>query len=202
MTAEEALELFEQAARPWLDMCFARNTCMEQSRVLVEVLKRFGIAAEPLATKLHVVCAAREFQFFSSGDPADHEKARRLPKGYRRNPSDRPDDEWGYHTVALVERRILADMTFAQAESEEFDFRLKPQMVTVPFPSPVPPGELPDVYVSGESTNGVPFTVRWMGVADRDWEDKPAWEPSHLWKLIDDIGLAMWNEWLERRKAE
>jgi hypothetical protein len=194
MKAETVLGLFEHAARPSLNF-FARNTCIEQTRILIEVLKRFGIEAEPLATKLHVVCPAKRYQFLLSGDPADLRNAKRFTPRVIERKND-ADETLGYHTVTLVGgRRLLVDLTLAQASSEEFDFAIDPQTFVLPLPFAIPPDELPDLRLECATDAGVPFTVRYIGVPDRDWERAPAWEPSHLWALIDLI------EWRMRRAA-
>lgn len=200
MSAEKTLELFESVARPALNE-FSRNTCIEQSRILIEVLARFGIAAEPLATKYHVVCAQCECQFFSSGDPVDRKNAQALTKGLRYRHSDRPDEVFGYHTVVLVERRLVADPTFAQAHMPEFGFHLKPELVVIPLPGPLEPDTLPDIDIEGLNDDNVPFTARWIGVPDNDWEGTPAWEPSHLWGLIDILEAHMRLEMVKQRNG-
>jgi hypothetical protein len=197
--AEDALELFERVSRPALNQ-FSRASCIEQTRILIEVLARFGVAAEPVSTKFHLVCEKRKFQFFASGDPGDYELARRLCPGIISRAND-VGERTGYHVVALVERRILADLTTAQAQSPEFNFWLRPWLVALPFPEPVPEGELFDVRVNGETDNHVPFTARWIAVPDRSFEATPAWEPSHLWPLIDIFEAHMRLELVKRRRT-
>ena len=180
--AEAALDLFEEVARKYL-AAFDRNTCIEQTRILIEVLRRFDIQAEPLATKLHLLCKDKDFQYFMSGDERDRQNAMKLARGFIQRRND-AGDVLGYHTVALVERRVFVDLTLAQCESPEFGFQLDPQMLVVPFPHPLKEGCLADIGCSGVSSNGVPFDVRWISVPDRGWERTEAWEPSHLWPLI------------------
>lgn len=198
MTAELALELFEYCARPFL-AGFGKNTCIEQVRILSEVLKRLGISTEPMACKLHVSVPSHDFQFFASGDPRDYENAKKLAHRFvsRRN---RQDEILGYHTVALVERRIFVDLTLAQVSNEEFRFILDPCMVSFAVTEPFDPPFF-DISADATTNTGTPFTVHWIGVEDRSFEKTPAWEPSHLWKLIDMIEQGVWNEWLARRKA-
>ena len=184
MTAEHALELFERVARKPLDTLDA-NTCIEQSRILIEVLRRFGIAAEPLSTKFFLVCKQCEFQFFSSGDPVDHENAKRVAKGYEYRNNHRPDADFGYHIVVLVERRLVVDLTTAQASVPDYGFILRPEMVILPLPKRVGEDMLPDIEVEAHNDDGIPFTARWIGVRDESFRSTPAWEPSHLWPLID-----------------
>lgn len=188
--AEEALALFEAVALPVLGRAFALNTCIEQTRILIDVLAGFGIAAEPLATKLHLVCEEKGFQFFISGDDADLRSARRNPTGFRARPN-REGETLGYHTVALVERRLMVDLTLAQASAPEYAFHIEPQMVMVDFHEQLPPDHLPDVKMSGATDDGIEFTVRWIGVPARDWESAPGWEPSHLVNLIGGLQFAM-----------
>lgn len=199
MTTEETLDLFETCAMPYLSM-FERNTCIEQTRILIEVLKRFSVPARPLATKFHLVCKACEFQFFASGDPMDMLRAEALAKGVikRKNSAN---ETLGYHTVAVVDQRFVVDLTMAQAEAEQFNFRLRPCMLVMPAEEPIAEDYLPDIQAEGVNDEDVSFTMRWIGTDNRDFEKTPAWEPSHLWPLIGIIEKDMWQEWLSRRKA-
>lgn len=176
------LELFESCALPYLSY-LKPNTCIEQTRILIDCLAHFGVAAEPLATKLHLVCPSNGFQYFISGDPRDHRKAHSISAGFRSR-LNREGETLGYHTVALVERCILADLTLHQCSVPEFEFHLKQSLVQIPFGAPLAADQLPDIRLEGVSDNDVPFTLRYIGVADHDWAATPAWEPSHLVELI------------------
>lgn len=186
----ELIWLFERKARKYLNT-FDRHTCIEQTRILIETLGRFDIRAEALGTKFICKVPSKEFQFFVSGDPVDHENAKKHARGFAMKPGRPPTDTKAYHVAGLIERRIFVDLTAAQASVPEWGFVLESQMLAIPFPEPLPEGEWPDIKVSGTSDNGVDFTMQWIGVADRDWEPTPAWEPSHLWPLIDIIEAEM-----------
>lgn len=189
MSAEEALTLFESVALPVLGRAFALNTCIEQTRILIDVLAAFGIAAEPLATKLHLVCIEKEFQFFVSGDPDDLVRVRQVKAGYKHRGGG--EETIGYHTVALVERRLLVDLTLAQASCPEFGFHIEPCIVVIDLQGPLPEDRLPDIHMGGINDDGLTFTVRWAGDWSREFESAPGWEPSHLRELIRAIIVAM-----------
>lgn len=182
---ESILDRFEHCARGLLNL-LNRNTCIEQTRILVEVLHRFGVAAEPIGTKLHVVCDACQFQFVSGVDERDLANARGMGLDLHYRPGDA-----GSHTVALVERRWLVDLTVSQAAAEEYGFRLTPELCCIDMRTEIPAGDLPHVKANAVSDNDTPFSIQWIGVPIRDWESTEAWEPSHLWGIIDTIEARM-----------
>ena len=185
---DNILALYRRLARPWLDLIFEPATCTEQSRVLFEVLKRFGIAAEPVGTKMHVICEAREYQFVTGLDEEEKRRGKRIVKAWIDRPAKGQCDSITRHVVLLVERRILVDSTLHQASAPpEFSFVIAPDLVILPFPNEVGEGCGFDVRAQGLAQGGIEFEARWIATQDRDWELDEGWEPSHLWPLIDRL---------------
>jgi hypothetical protein len=184
---EEVLQIYRKIARPWLDKIFEPATCTEQSRVLLEVLKRFGIAAEPVGTKMIVTCQAQEYQFVTGIDEEEKERARRTAKAYIERHAKGETVRVIRHVVLLVERRILVDSTLHQASARSFKFQIEPDIVILPFPQQLGSEHLFDAQAKAETRDGIEFEIRWIATDDRDWEQDDGWEPSHLWPLIDRI---------------
>jgi len=183
-TATEVLDLFERQARPWLNV-FEKNTCIEQTRVLIECLKAFGVRARPVGAKLHVVCPARGMQFVTGIAAEEAARGKKIAKSWiERKP---PDNK--HHVVALVEDHILVDLTVAQASSPESNFLIEPRMLAAPSPEPIviAPDSHWRIKANAALDDGTKFTIEWILTADEDWLDTLAWEPSHLWPLIHRI---------------
>lgn len=190
LTPEQALKLYARVARPVLDKCFKPSTCIEQSRVLIEVLARFNIEAEALGTKLLVACKEKQYQFLSGLDDEELQRAKLKASSYEVR-ADSFSSEWGRHVVVIVDKMILVDSTLAQASSQEHGFHLNADLYTVQFPHVLPEDEVPDLEIECSGDDGTKFSVRWVGTDDSDWEQTEAWEPSHLWPLIDLIEMKM-----------
>lgn len=198
---EEILEIYRMVARPFLDMAFEPERCVEQSRVLIEVLKRFGIAAEPLGTKFILTCNAKEFAYYSGLDEEEKERGKRTAKAWLDRDEGRPAVKGKRHVVVIVERRILVDPTFYQARAVPFNFTLDPDVLVMPFPHPMEDDFIPDLEIDCNGNDGTKFTMRYIGTRDKDWELDDGWEPSHLWPLIDRIEKEIHVE-IQRRVTE
>jgi hypothetical protein len=188
MTTLEVLEHYERIARPWLNQIFKPQTCIEQTRLLIEVLARWGINAWAMGAVLTVTYPAAKYIYISGCTKQQGDQIRGSTADYRERPSS---DGTVYdlpHVVAIVENSILVDMTIAQASFADKDLVIDPVALVVALPRPVYPASLlPDLTIAGELAGGTEFEARWVGVADRSFERYPAWDPSHLLPLIDRI---------------
>jgi len=194
MTAQDArvlklLDLYEQTARALLNRLFKPDTCIEQTRVLLEVMRRFDVRADALGCKLHVVCDAKQFQFITGVDREEIERGRSIAKRFIERKAAREDQEqYKRHVVALLDDRFIVDSTMHQASSTEFGVIIAPVIVTL---GPLAPRSAPDSCWDMEAVctldDGLELKARWITTTDRDWLDAPGWEPSHLWPLIDRI---------------
>jgi hypothetical protein len=199
----ELLEIYERVARPHLDKIFKPTTCTEQTRVLIEVLARFGVEAQPLGVKLCVTYEAGGFQFLSGLDPEERERARTTCRGYVERPNSEGNIVHGRHVVAVVERHVLVDSTLHQASAPEYGLTLKPMLIVLPFEKRIGgEGLTPCLDARFELDNGEKLDVRWIGTPDRGWVDDDGWEPSHLWPLIDFIEIAMLCAGAEKREPD
>ena len=183
------LDLYETCARPWLNQIFKPNTCIEQTRVLLEVIQRFGVRAEAVGTKLIVKCEAREYCFISGLDADELHSAMNTAKRFILHGNDHDATLNRRHVCALVDQRFLADSTLHQASSEQFGVKI-PAAITVIGPLAFPSDHRAtgsDVTAEYALDDGARLAARWITTPDRDWLDDPAWEPSHLWRLIDRI---------------
>ena len=187
--AAKILAAYRAIARPFIDRIFEPSTCIEQSRVLIEVLKRFGIAAEPISTKMVVTCTAKDYQFVTGLDPEEEERGKQICKSFVQKHQNNPiPRDWIVrHVVVLVERRFWVDSTLYQASTPRFNFDLDPDVIVLPLGEPLPPEYLPDLEAGYVADDGTEFTVRWIAVNDFAWQRDDGWEPSHLWPLIDRI---------------
>jgi hypothetical protein len=185
------LGLYEAVARRYLNY-LEPNTCVEQTRILIEVLRKFGVEAEAFGVVLVVKCPSKGFQFVAGMDEKEAAEGRKkVTASWIEKTNSDGLTYPGRHVVALVNRSILVDATVSQASNTEFDFHLDRQILVVPFPKPLLPGRHVDALIQAATEDGCQFTIEYLSRPERDWEKDDGWEPSHLWKLIDRIAEEM-----------
>ena len=187
---ERLLNLYTQVARPYLDV-FPPATCIEQTRVLVEVLRRFNISADGLGVKLVVTYPAGDYQFVSGLDTEDRERGRAVAKAWLERPNSNGEVIGGRHVVALVERLWMIDSTLHQASQPSFGLSIPADVYTIPFDAPLADDHWPVIDAKYTLDEGDEFSVQWIATPTREWEKSDAWEPSHLWPAIDRIEAEM-----------
>ena len=185
-TLEHLLALYEASAREWLDRAFTPRTCIEQTRVLVEVMKRFGIAGDGLGVKL--IVKGEEHCYLSGLDAAELEQAKRTARSFAGAPD--PNGRADRHVVALLTApdgsRYVVDSTLHQAE-QDAPWRIPAQLWALPLEADTRPQHCSIIAEFVDPENNQRLTVEWHGTPDREWESAPGWEPSHLWELINAI---------------
>lgn len=187
MQTFELLDLYEQCARPYLDAIFQPATCIEQTRVLLEVMGRFGVEAKSTGVVLLMKCPAKEIQYATGLDAEELWQARRVVKApITDRANNRGEVCGGRHVVALVDHgKFLVDPTWYQASIPEVDFYLEPEILVVPVPEPME--DLGTVKMEIMNDDGLSFQLEYYGRPERDWEHDEGWEPSHLMELIGFI---------------
>ena len=127
-----------ELARPELLRVFRRDSCIASTRVALDVLKTFGIAARPLSVKA-VVYNAPYAARLELGMPLP-ESAEEMACWVREdgawsvgvgfpNPDAPRVDGWPGHLVAVTERHLLFDLALDQASRPAHGLRLGPLAV-------------------------------------------------------------------------
>ncbi len=126
------LDSLIRIGQPFIVKFIALNNCVLITRIAIDVLGDFGIAASPLT--VHVVGhnAAYDRLVRNLGSPTDPEAFRRLCNEHVASTfrvggggEDGPND-WPHHLVAIVEGRQLLDLSIGQASSAERGIELSP----------------------------------------------------------------------------
>ena len=196
--ARIALEHFARIAPPYLEP-FKRNTCIEQTRILLECLKRVGVPGRPEAVRLVVQCEALKLVFVSGSTAKERERARRKGiditeldlNGKPIAPCGQDTDQNRVgHVVAVINGRYLADPTLSQASMPDHGLTIEREIVFVgPFTQQLRTNS--EVAATFSLNSGQVIDVRWALTGRWDFRKTAAWEPSHLWPIIDEISAQM-----------
>lgn len=114
-------------AQPAIQAKFGANACIVATRVAVEVLRHHGVRVEPLAVQVDIYNPAyvENVERGKSADAiASDPDCWSAQLGFTAQPQ--ADGELDMHVVAVVERRLLLDLTLDQCSAPEHDVRLTP----------------------------------------------------------------------------
>lgn len=129
--------------------------CVLFTRMAVDACRERGVLARPLAVSVEL----------RGEDQADPE----FRLGFQGDvPMDAPPDFWDGHLVAVLDRRLMVDLSLDSATRPEFGFTPAPLVADV-LPQFLEGGSM-DVAIEGG-------TARYFANPDRkDYQDLPAWE--------------------------
>lgn len=199
----ELIDRFNWVARPYLGL-FAPATCIEQSRILVEVLPEFGAKAEALECSLKVDCPALRLVYIAGATAQDRARGKAKVDDWI-DLGTRGDDADQIHVAVAAEiagQFFLLDPTFSQASMPDRGLTIPRHVLAVgPLSQRPAPGTMIDAGLVLDG--GTHIKASWIMRESRDFERTPAWEPSHLWPLIHRLVREMnWAACVEgRRKA-
>lgn len=179
----ELIARFDRVARKYLD-CFAPNTCFEQVRILIECLRAFRVAADPVSCGLVVECREFDLAYVSGLTPELMAQAKATSKLWT-DLAHPNGHQYGYLVADadLGGNHYLLDLTLFQANHR--GLRIPRETVAVPVGRRINPGM--DISAGMRLDNGTELNVRWIVSDSRAFEEVPGWEPSHLWPLIHRI---------------
>lgn len=186
MTATEVLDRYRRVARGILLFYFGPASCIASTRVTIEVLKRFGVSAEPLAVKFLAQCHARKTAYQSGFTDEELKGAK------SQSPAPGHQHEgWNGHLVAIAEDGpvyYIIDPSFDQIAIP--GIRIPPNILIFPGDAAVPPREmLAELKI--ETDDGDMLHVSYRPLGDSSYLTMPAWQTDHLQYAIATIVAAM-----------
>ena len=198
----ELIDRFNRVAQPYLQV-FKPNTCIEQTRILAECLREFGVPVEPIETTLFVHCPKLNLAYVS-GATAEERARGKAVAGCWIDCTTTEGEGYG-HVLAVAEigsQFYLIDPTLAQASQPNHGPVIPVCCVQI-GPVARRPEPCCQIEAGFELNDGNEIAVLWRLNGTRRFEQTPAWEPSHLWPLIHRIVREMkWAATVEtRRKA-
>lgn len=196
----ELIDRFNWVAKPYLEL-FAPSTCIEQSRILVEVLPQFGAKVQAMQCTLTVDCPALKLMYVAGASAADRARGKAICHNFLEGGSDPHADQ--IHVAVAAEiagQPYLVDPTFSQASMPDRGLLIPRGVLAVGPLSAMPaPGKQIDAGLALDDGKRVDAT--WFITDSRAFERTPAWEPSHLWRLIHRIVREMkWAVSVEARR--
>lgn len=197
-------------ARPHILERFRPNSCIASTRVAIEALARFGVAATAVAAQVEIYNPTAR-ALLEGGISKEAFRAR-LAESVRAAPGPEPPwsiglgvgeplhGSWTGHLVALTDatdasERVLIDLSLDQASRPLRDIRLSP--IWVPAADEVCAG---DARVGGTVAGTL---VRYQLMpAQEGWDFSPDWCEPARWQDLVDATEASMREWLAAHEAE
>ena len=185
----ELIDRFNAVAGPYL-CYFPAASCIEQSRILVEVLQALDVKAEAVGTAMTVLCPALNVAYVTGVTAEERARGKAAAGEWVDRPSrdGKAGEDCGHVVVVAVIdcEHFLIDPTIGQASMPE-------RGVVIPrYAMPIGPlSQRPEPgceLVAGlDLGDGKSIEVTWLLREARTFEATPAWEPSHLWPLIGRV---------------
>ncbi len=193
---KELIDRFLMCWKPFASL-FPANSCIEQTRILYECLHE-DVLVNPVETRLVVRCGDLSLAYMAGSTAAEREQALANKPAGEVIDMHRPGSPDMGHVVAIVGGAWLVDLTLSQASMPERGLTIERQGIAAG-----PLAWTPDagsVIEAGLVLNsGFNIDVQWMLTGRRDFEQTPAWEPSHLWPLIHRLRREMkWAEVVDK----
>lgn len=196
----ELVDRFNWVAQPYLKR-FPLASCIEQSRILVEVLPEFGAKVEAIEATMIVRCGPLNLAYISGADPEERARGKAIAGTFLDRTT--PEGEGYGHVVVAAEiagRPYLLDPTMSQASMPDRDFLIPRGVLAI---GPLSQRPAPDCQIEAGFVldDGKEVTTTWNIKETRNFERTQAWEPSHLWSLIHHIIREMeWAASVETRR--
>jgi len=193
------IEAYAAVARPIILNFFVPNSCIASSRITVEVLSRFGVSAEAIATKFVVLLPEKKLAYVSGLDPQERADAKKksqtwidlLPDG---------DDSMNVHVIVLAGDRWFLDASFDQVRGP-LKITLEPKVFVIPLDGQTIEDKYSvDMDLKCALDDGTPIEIRYVTHCGDAFKRTPAWETDHLRVPIHLICTAMKAALDERRK--
>lgn len=130
----ETIRVFAEIARPIIRASYGPNSCIASTRIVIDVLTRFGLQVQPVSVMAEVwnrayhECRIRAGRQVQSQEELDRWMAT-AGACVGRVGTDVPG-EWSGHVVAIAGRRVLVDAAIDQANRPEWDIIVPGVLVT------------------------------------------------------------------------
>ena len=176
-STEQVLAAFAAVARPLFRRSYPANSCIASSRIAIEVARRFGIQAKPLAAQLWVRNDRLTKLLETTPDPTRDqvEEWKRMGAAGMTigigQPARFENGEWNRHLVAVVQGRWLVDASIDQGNEPG---RLElPGVLIARLPQPITTGPWTRSYWLLDGTR-IDYT---FDPAERSYRVAPDWHP-------------------------
>lgn len=153
-------------------------TCIEQTRLLLDCLKVFGINGEAVSVRLVVHYEGAKVAYVS-GLSAEEEKKCQEYTNYGQLPTMDKGKGYQGHVVALIERAVLVDLTIRQADIPSAGLRIEEEEVALFLDKPIPEGDQFEVRIEGTTADDQAVKISWSSKEDTSFMETGAWEPSY-----------------------
>lgn len=179
------IEHYQAAFRPFVDL-FPVNSCIEQTRMLKECLGSFGVEVVAQDTVFKAELPRLKACFVCGLEKQERERASRGALNWR---DEVTEETAGVgHVVGIARRggeQFLVDPTVSQAERMAEGLRIERDILTAQLPEFPAQGSIIEMSIitGGDEI----LDVSWWFSGRRMFEATPAWEPSHLWRVIARI---------------
>lgn len=170
------LAAYGRVARHVILRYLERQSCIASTRITVEVMRHFQLAAKALPMRLVVECPKLKYAYVSGLTAAQKAHAKKQSVAW----STRGGGYDG-HVVALVANSWIVDASIDQVESAEHGFTVPPSVLLVPVPIGINRRRM-HIEIQGVTDNGHELKIRYMSSRDKTFYATPAWE------LCTDLG--------------
>lgn len=185
---------FCRIARPIMRRFMSANSCIGAARTTLEVLRIYGIEAQPLAVSLVFQVPVREYARLC-GIPQDQQAEL---KAKSKNWIDLGNGGWQGHLVVLAASRWVLDAALDQADAPEFGVPVPPEVyVFDTLGHDWNPQENFEMQLNLTLDNGDPATLYYRSLEDEGYRATEAWNDEGLPLLAHAIAIDM-----ERHKPE
>jgi hypothetical protein len=200
----ELIDRFNAVAGPYLEF-FPAASCIEQSRILVEVLHALDVKAEAVGTAMTVLCPALNVAYLTGVNAEERARGKAIAGEWIDRPASNgtAGEDCGHVVVlALIDDdNFLVDPTIGQASMPERGVVI-PRLAMPIGPLAVWPGPGCELVAGLDLDDGKSVEVTWQLRETRAFESTPAWEPSHLWPLIGRLVREMnWEAAVAARRG-
>jgi hypothetical protein len=197
----ELIGRFNTVAGPYLSY-FPAASCIEQSRILLEVLRALDVRSEAIETAMKVHCRELNLAYVTGAD-AEGRARGKAAAGFWIDRTTPEAEGYGHVVVAAAidGGTFLIDPTIGQASIPDRGLII-PRVVMPVGPLEQWPTPGCEITAGMDLDDGKLIEVTWLIRDTRHFESTEAWEPSHLWALIGRLVREMkWATTVEERIA-
>lgn len=173
---DEILMVYTEIARPVMRRYMSPNSCVSATRVTIECLERFGIAARPQAVKWLVSLPARELCYASGLTEAERATAKQSV--YHDWNTENP---WNGHLIALTDEWLI-DSSFDQAL---IALGGKPEDVILTLKIPEP--RFGSIDCEGLTDEQETIRIQYVATDDCEWKSSEAWLDPQIPFIVSEI---------------
>jgi len=190
---EQIVLAYAKIARPIILKHLNRRSCIASSRVTIEVLRTFGVTAQPIPCSMQVVMPDLNLMYFNGCTPEKRAEYQKQAARYETLPND-PGGGWNGHVVVEA-ADLLIDPSFDQAL--DVFATVDPTVASDPTIMVLPNcGRL--LAAGQHSVEAVVLDdrerqlhIRYDPLDDGSFASTPAWELDYLLPTIRNVKIAL-----------